>query len=50
MCAEKSKNKAGMLMIINNFNFLNRPKAAMYLKTGNLSAKAGMLLMPRRIA
>jgi hypothetical protein len=48
--AKKSKNKAGMLMIINNFCFWNRPKAGMYMKTGYLSAKAGMLLMVGEIA
>ena len=36
-------------MIINDFCFLNRGKAGMYMKTGKLYAKAGMLLMPRKI-
>ena len=30
-------------------NFKNRPKAGMYMKTGKLSAKAGMLLIPIEI-
>jgi hypothetical protein len=44
--SKKSKNKAGMLMIINDFCFWNRPKAGMCMKTGKLADKAGMLLMP----
>jgi hypothetical protein len=48
--AQKLKNKAGMFMIINDFLFWNRPKAGMFMKTGRLFKKAGILLVPSRIA
>jgi hypothetical protein len=38
-----------MFLIINDFHFWNRLKAGMYMKTGKLFVKAGMLLMPRGI-
>jgi hypothetical protein len=46
---QKIKNEAGMSMIINDFYFWNLAKAGMFMKTSELSEKAGMSLINKSV-
>lgn len=50
IAAEKIiKNKAGMLLIQNDFHFWNQPKAGMFMKTRQLREKAGMSFINKQV-
>jgi hypothetical protein len=51
LVAQKNfKNKAGMLLMANHFCFWKGPKAGMYMKTLELSKKAGILLINKLVS